>query len=1133
MSCKSTPNIHQTYIIEPTLTGFTPTLTACTALYTNNIVSCSGDTTISMGTGIVTFNSAISATSVNTLNYFSGGTNLLEIFSGDTYVTGGTFNKNAETLTLTNNDNVNFTITGFTDVFTTGGTLINNTLYFDTTDALSAYTIDLSSLVVTDIFVTGATFNQTTRVLDISRNDNFNISVSGFSDSFTTAATYTNGYVYFDRNDSLSAYTLDLTAISGDSNTFVSGGTLNGDLLELVRTDNVTVSIDLEDLRFSGGTGHCITDFYVTNIHGCSPITFYDTLIVLSGITMNLPPEDNSQTQMVVRDSGTGELKYRDVASIISAATSQDVYVTGLTFSSNNLTITRNDNVSYSVLLDNFSGLTVTGNLTTNSLSANTITANTITSNILSATTISGNIFSGGTYYGDGSNLSGISTNNFYTTGTTLIGSTVYFDRNDVLSGYTVDLSPLTAATNTNVTGFTFNPIGNVLTIGRNNQPSLTTNIYELTNIGISGLTVSGDSTFKNNITIDGNATVLGNVTILGTATTINTETLTVEDNIITINSSATGGTAPFPINSGLEVLRNSATTATLIWNETTDRWEAGLSGATNQIILSSNGLSDLAFTAHTHPIGEIVNLQSILDSKLSLTGGTLTGQLNGTIISATTISGGTLYGDGSNLTGIPDIYVTGGTLTGNNLDLFRNDNTTISITGFTGFSDNYTTGVTLSNTDLIFDRTDTLSAYTVNIGGVLYWISGSTGTGSVRLNTFSGTDATGNYSISEGYGSKAIGQYSHAEGYLTTASGQSSHVEGQNSVANGLASHAEGKNTSADGGCAHTEGDGTIASGTTSHAEGANTIAGGLSSHAEGNSTLAIGDNSHAEGYSTTTLGDNSHAEGFLTTALGVGSHAEGINSQAIGDYSHAGGSNNIFKTGVVKTPGIASFNHSFVDKNEPISGSAGNYSAILGGTNQNILNGATNSGILGGSGNTVNIGVTGSVILGGVNLTATTSNTAYVHNLNIFNTPNDESLTDVLVTDANGNVKYRSVASIISGATSGNTNITGFTYNNQNTFIISDDNNVSYSANFSTITGLTTSGDINPTTDNTVNLGTPIKRFRDINTVSGTSTVWTSTTSVITPLLDLGLDSSGNTRQITADNSIIQNDILNGGNF
>ena len=73
----------------------------------------------------------------------------------------------------------------------------------------------------------------------------------------------------------------------------------------------------------------------------------------------------------------------------------------------------------------------------------------------------------------------------------------------------------------------------------------------------------------------------------------------------------------------------------------------------------------------------------------------------------------------------------------------------------------------------------------------------------------------------------------------------------------------------------------------------------------------------------------------------------------------------------------------------------------------------------------------------------------------------------------------------------------------------------------------------DILPNTDNIINLGYPTRRFRDVNTVSGTSTVWTSTDRVITPNLELGVDSSGNTRTITANNSVIQNDILNGGIF
>lgn len=80
---------------------------------------------------------------------------------------------------------------------------------------------------------------------------------------------------------------------------------------------------------------------------------------------------------------------------------------------------------------------------------------------------------------------------------------------------------------------------------------------------------------------------------------------------------------------------------------------------------------------------------------------------------------------------------------------------------------------------------------------------------------------------------------------------------------------------------------------------------------------------------------------------------------------------------------------------------------------------------------------------------------------------------------------------------------------------------------------TGITLHNDITPSIDNTINFGTQLKRFRDINTVSGTTSYWTATVKVISPELDLGNDSLGNPRIITADSSIIQNDTLNGGTY
>lgn len=88
--------------------------------------------------------------------------------------------------------------------------------------------------------------------------------------------------------------------------------------------------------------------------------------------------------------------------------------------------------------------------------------------------------------------------------------------------------------------------------------------------------------------------------------------------------------------------------------------------------------------------------------------------------------------------------------------------------------------------------------------------------------------------------------------------------------------------------------------------------------------------------------------------------------------------------------------------------------------------------------------------------------------------------------------------------------------------------------------ISGVTINGAITiyptevvPTSDNLINFGSPTRRFRNVNTSSGTSTVWTSTGVVYTPVLDLGLDLSGNTRIITAESSIIQDDLLFGGSY
>ena len=148
-----------------------------------------------------------------------------------------------------------------------------------------------------------------------------------------------------------------------------------------------------------------------------------------------------------------------------------------------------------------------------------------------------------------------------------------------------------------------------------------------LTNIQLSSVTnlqTELNNKFdKTGGTVTGSVIITQNVTVLGTATTINTQTLSIADNVVTLNSNYSAGT-PFFGHSGVEVLRGSGTTAAMLWEEQNSQWEAGLHGSTRKIILSGDSLSYLS-SGHTHPISEITNLQTNLNDKLSKsTGGTV-----------------------------------------------------------------------------------------------------------------------------------------------------------------------------------------------------------------------------------------------------------------------------------------------------------------------------------------------------------------------------------------------------------------------------------------------------------------------------------------------------------------------------
>ena len=139
---------------------------------------------------------------------------------------------------------------------------------------------------------------------------------------------------------------------------------------------------------------------------------------------------------------------------------------------------------------------------------------------------------------------------------------------------------------------------GSSLVISNTGVTSLSGTSNEVTVSASAGAITIG---LPDDVTIGGNLGVTGNLTVSGSVTTLNTETLLVEDNQITLNSNVTGVPAA---NAGIEVERGDSTNASLIWNESSDKWSAGLIGSETAISLEG----------HQHATSDITGLQEYVE---------------------------------------------------------------------------------------------------------------------------------------------------------------------------------------------------------------------------------------------------------------------------------------------------------------------------------------------------------------------------------------------------------------------------------------------------------------------------------------------------------------------------------------
>ena len=109
--------------------------------------------------------------------------------------------------------------------------------------------------------------------------------------------------------------------------------------------------------------------------------------------------------------------------------------------------------------------------------------------------------------------------------------------------------------------------------------------------ISVSASTGSITIGLADNVITPGDLTVTGNLTVSGSTTYINTETIELADNIIVLNSNATGSASE---NAGIEVERGDDTNVSIRWNESSNKWEFTNDGSIYAEIASASVVSSI-----------------------------------------------------------------------------------------------------------------------------------------------------------------------------------------------------------------------------------------------------------------------------------------------------------------------------------------------------------------------------------------------------------------------------------------------------------------------------------------------------------------------------------------------------------
>ena len=120
----------------------------------------------------------------------------------------------------------------------------------------------------------------------------------------------------------------------------------------------------------------------------------------------------------------------------------------------------------------------------------------------------------------------------------------------------------------------------------------------------------TGSKTFVDDVVIQ------GNLTVSGSTITVNSETMSVADNMVDLNSNMTSGTPTE--NAGIRVMRGDQSPKTFLWNEANDQWTAEGPLKADAFVGVGSGLSGMYGEADVTALVDSAYVQSRQSSSVS-----------------------------------------------------------------------------------------------------------------------------------------------------------------------------------------------------------------------------------------------------------------------------------------------------------------------------------------------------------------------------------------------------------------------------------------------------------------------------------------------------------------------------------